>query len=113
MRSLAAVLLALSLPAADSWAPEGGYPGTLDITHNRAQPPRLRSWAMNASVVCFFVGNSTDKNSAAETAAEARFGSVGIGWQLRAISSNFTGLERWEEAQARTLKARRPGIRTL
>ena len=115
MRPAALVLVALlgtALPAA-AWGPEGGFPGTLDIVHNRAQPARLRSWAMNASVVCWFAGNDTAANSPAEASAEARFGTVGIGWQLRAISSNFSHLERWEVAQARQLKAARPGIRTL
>ena len=32
---------------------------------------------------------------------------------VRAISSNFSHLERWEQAAARELKARRPHIRTL
>ena len=106
MLPLGPALLAL---AARAWGPEGGRPGTLDPKHNLAQPVGLRSWAMNRSVSCWFVGNATAANSNEEVAAEARFGTVGLGWQLRAISSNFSQLERWELAAARELKARRPG----
>ena len=31
---------------AGAWTPQGGNPSTVDIVHNRAMPPRLRSWAM-------------------------------------------------------------------
>jgi hypothetical protein len=112
-RPVAATLLLSTLLYSNAWGPEGGYPGTLDLAHNRKQPPALRSWQMNLSTACFFVGNDTSANSPAESLAESRFGAVGIGWQLRAISSNFSHLEQWEEEAARELKARRPGIHAV
>lgn len=68
---------------------------------------------MAASIVCFFVGNSSAGNSATELAAEGRFGAVGIGWQLAAVASNFTGLEANEIAAASASKIRHPAIKTL
>eukprot|EP00662_Eupelagonemidae_sp_cell21_P037750 gene37749-18597_t len=76
--------------------------------HNRALPKTARSWLVNESTVCFFVGNDTGPNSPQEASAEARFGAAGIGWQLRAVQSNFTGLERWELAASRN-----PAVRVL
>ena len=41
MRAHTLLLAALgSAPPAAAWGPEGGFPGTLDIVHNRAQPAR-------------------------------------------------------------------------
>ena len=79
--ALLPVLLFLAAACGDAWGPEGGYPGTLDLAHNRIQPKPLRSWLMNESTACFFIGNDSAANSVAETAAEGRFGSLGIGWQ--------------------------------
>merc|ERR1712224_263462 len=99
------------------WPPPDGFPASImDPSFNLAQPRHLRSWQMNRSIACFFAGNDTSINSAAEYAAEARFGSVGIGWQIHAIESKKIGradLEAFEVETARVLKNLRPDIRVL
>eukprot|EP01052_Picozoa_sp_SAG31_P032025 SAG31_NODE_3466_length_4242_cov_9.396573_1_plen_89_part_00 len=59
------------------------------------------------------MGNDTAGNSKVETQAESRLGVVGIGWQLSAVESNFTGLEEHELSTARQLKAARPDIKVM
>jgi hypothetical protein len=85
----------------------------MDVAHNVALPPAMRSYIMNRSVVVYFVGNDSAANSPAEDKAEERFGIVGVGWQLGAVASNFTRLEQHELATAKRLKARAPGIRIM
>lgn len=105
--------LLCSIPATLAWGPANGFPGTLDLRNNIAMPPEMQTYQMNRSLVCYFVGNDTAGNSAEETAAEGRFGVVGIGWQLSAIASNFTHLEAYEVATARRLKAQFPEIKVM
>ena len=107
---LALAGLALRLLGTLAWGPAGGWPGTMDAAHNAALPARMRSYLTNRSVVAYFIGNDTSANSAQEDAAEGRFGIVGVGWQLSAIASRFTGLEQHELDTARRLKALVPGI---
>jgi hypothetical protein len=85
----------------------------MDAANNVAMPNAMRSYLTNRSVVAYFVGNDTAANSPAEMAAEAQLGIVGVGWQLSAISSNFTGLEQHELALAHRLKVMVPGIRVM
>lgn len=103
----------LLLPAAALAWGGGGWPDTMSAAHNVALPPSMRSYITNRSVVAYFVGNDSAANSPAENAAESRFGIAGVGWQLGAISSNFTNLEQHELATARQLKATRPGIKVM
>eukprot|EP01043_Picozoa_sp_COSAG02_P079188 COSAG02_NODE_18195_length_954_cov_1.240936_1_plen_100_part_10 len=98
LAAVAATLLLL--PACVAFGPANGRPGTMDVAHNAALPPAMRSYIMNRFVVVYFVGNDSAANSPAEDKAEERFGIVGVGWQLGAVASNFTRLEQHELATA-------------
>ena len=110
------------------------YPGWLFRAHGRPLKPGAGSapsgrrqtigypplpWAgfptynMAQSTAAWFVGNDTGLNSAVEIAAEARFGVVGIGWQLHMFGSGFQHLETWEALTARAIKRASPKTRVL
>lgn len=77
-------------------------------------PPAMRGWALNKSVVGYFVANNTGVGSEAENAAENRLGIVGIGWNLNHLHTSAPGpsggrLEDYEVEQAIALKKARPG----
>ena len=67
----------------------------------RATP--MPTYRMNASTAAYFLGNDTGLNSRAENIAEARFGIVGIGWQLamRQSGAQWRALEAKERARSR------------
>ena len=65
------------------------------------------------STAVYFAGNASGLNNASEAAAQARFGIVGIGWQLNNQGSDFRHESKWEEMTARQLKSLRPGVRTM
>ena len=81
-------------------------------------PPLPASWSANAtdgklsrSVVSYFLGNTTGMNNAAELEAQAKFGIVGIGWQLNQVEPGK--LEQYEVETAKALKALRPDIKVM
>ena len=51
------------------------------------------------------LGNDTGINSAAENAAEAKFGIVGLGWQLSMRDADWRHLEQFEVSFAKEIKA--------
>jgi hypothetical protein len=69
-------------PAPSFWPAGWGF-----ISHG-GFPPLPASWTngsntkLSNSVVTYFVGNSTGMNNKAELEAQAKFGVVGLGWQL-------------------------------
>ena len=71
------------------------------------------TYNMSQSTAAWFVGNDTGLNSAAEIAAEAQFGVVGIGWELNMFGSGFQHLETWEAITARAIKRASPTTRVL
>jgi hypothetical protein len=110
------------------------YPGWLFLAHGRPLKPGPGSapsgrrhtigypplpWAgfptynMAQSTAAWFVGNDTGLNSAVEIAAQARFGVIGIGWQLNMFGSGFAHLEQWEALTARAIKRASPTTRVL
>eukprot|EP01047_Picozoa_sp_COSAG01_P029774 COSAG01_NODE_2054_length_8538_cov_4.853656_3_plen_383_part_00 len=118
------VLLGLMAVSPASWSHPGwwakqGCPRAYSPDRNhvlciQALPPALRSYQMNRSTIAYFIGNASGTNSAAEIQAEARFGYMGVGWQLDGIPRHWKqGLEVVELAAARQLKARQPGMRVL
>eukprot|EP01052_Picozoa_sp_SAG31_P048801 SAG31_NODE_10383_length_1145_cov_1.398662_1_plen_107_part_10 len=69
---------------------------------------------MNRSTVAYFIGNASGFDAESEIHAEARFGYLGIGWQLDGIPTHWhQGLEVVELATARRLKSARPDMRVL
>ena len=70
---------------------------------------------VSASLALFFTGNNSGPNSAALNARLARFGHVGIGWQLTgsAPNSHLGHLEVVERAVAAQLKALNPRVKVL
>jgi len=70
---------------------------------------------VSASLALFFTGNNSGPNSAALNARLARFGHVGIGWQLTgsAPNSHIGHLEVVERAVAAQLKALNPRVKVL
>lgn len=76
-------------------------------------PESVRTYQMNESVVSYFVGNDTGPNNAVETAAEARFGYSGIGWQMEMVSNNYRHLEQSEIKAAMAIKAINPKAKTM
>jgi hypothetical protein len=92
------------LGTAAGWSAGDGWPGSLSTTFNRPLPPSMASWQMNRSTLCFFVGNETSSDSPAELRSEARFGTVGIGWQLANVQQNFSRVEAAELAAAKAIK---------
>jgi len=71
------------------------------------------TYSMQRSTAAYFLGNDTGLNSAAEYAAEAKFGIVGIGWQIGMRSLGWQHLEAAEVETARALKALNPEIKVL
>ena len=63
----------------------------------------------------FFVGNTSGPNTAAETAALARFGHVGLGWQHSGSSpgSHEGHIEAMEQRSAAELKRINPQVKVL
>eukprot|EP00729_Bicosta_minor_P005769 gene5769-1170_t len=70
---------------------------------------------MNRSTVAYFLGNDTGLNSAAENMAQARFGIVGLGWQLamRNKETPWQHLEQWEVVTSAAIKAINPDAKVL
>lgn len=102
------VLLHYQLQPASGWRAGDGWPGIPAPSFNRALPTSMQSWVMNESTLVFFVGNATAADSPQEIAAEGRFATVGIGWQLQQVQRNFTHLEAAELATAKQIKQRYP-----
>jgi hypothetical protein len=75
--------------------------------------PGYPTWSMQASTAAYFVGNDTGLNSAQEIAAQAKFGVVGLGWQLAMRSTNWSHLEQSELETAAAIKAIRPSTKVL
>ena len=75
--------------------------------------PGYPTYLMNRSTAAYFLGNDTGLNSVRENTAEARFGIVGIGWQLGMRWSKWRHLERWEEQTARAIKAINPDTKVI
>jgi hypothetical protein len=71
------------------------------------------TWGMQASTAAYFLGNDTGLNSAKEMAAEARFGVVGLGWQLAMRATNWSHLEQTELETAAAIKAIHPSTKVL
>jgi hypothetical protein len=71
------------------------------------------TWSLNRSTVAYFLGNDTGLNNAEEMAAEARFGVVGLRWQLSMRDSNWSHLERWEAETVVAIKAINPDTQVL
>ena len=73
------------------------------------------TFQMNRSTSAYFLGNDTGLNSHAENVAEARFGIVGLGWQLamRNAQTPWAHLERWEAITANAIKAINPHTKVL
>lgn len=107
------VLGMLILSAAAEMAEPGWHAGWGFISHG-GFPKLPDTWTtskLSSSVVSYFMGNSTGMNSMEELAAEARFGIVGIGWQLNQVPPQH--LEQYEIETARALKALRPDIKVM
>ena len=89
----------------------------LDKNHCLCLPPlprRMRTYQMNLSTVTYCIGNASGMDSQTELEAEARFGNVGVGWQIDGIPKQWAqGLEVVELAEAKRLKALRPEVRVL
>jgi sialidase-1 len=120
----ATATLMLEAGAGGSWSHPGWWahcrepsPYCLDKNHCLCLPPlpkRMRSYQMNLSTVTYFIGNASGMDSPTELQAEARFGNVGVGWQIDGIPKHWAqGLEVVELAEAKRLKARRPDVRVL
>ena len=114
----------LSAEGGGSWSHPGWWahcgtrsPYCLDKNHCLCLPPlpkRMQSYQMNLSTVTYFIGNASGMDSPAELEAEARFGNVGVGWQIDGIPKQWAqGLEVVELAEAKRLKAIRPDVRVL
>jgi hypothetical protein len=86
----------------------GGFPALPAAWSSNA----TSSGKLSSSVVSYFLGNATGMNNAAELAAQARFGIVGIGWQLNQAAEPGK-LQQYEIETARALKALRPDIKVL
>jgi len=71
------------------------------------------TYAMAASTSAYFLGNDTGVNSAAENAAEAKFGIVGLGWQLSMRHADWHHLEKFELSFATQIKALNPKAKVL
>eukprot|EP00966_Prymnesium_polylepis_P305862 7068021-Prymnesium_polylepis.1 len=71
------------------------------------------TYSMQRSTVAYFLGNDTGLNSPKELAAQAKFGIVGLGWQLNMRGSNWRHLEQWEVHTAKELKAINPEVKVL
>ena len=71
------------------------------------------TYRMAASTAAYFLGNDTGLNNDAEIAAEARFGIVGLGWQLAMQKGPWRHLERWESQTAAAIKAVNPHAKVL
>jgi hypothetical protein len=101
-------------PAPSFWHAGWGF-----IAHG-GFPPLPASWdranrtntTLSTSVVSYFLGNTTGMNSAAELEAQAKFGIVGIGWQLNQADQPGK-LSQYELQTARALKAIRPEIKVM
>ncbi len=75
--------------------------------------PWAPEYNLARSTFATFLGNATGPNSAAETAAEARFGIIGLGWQLQMVPHNWSHLVETEITTARSLLALNPSARIL
>jgi hypothetical protein len=96
------------------------YPGWAFAAHGKGglgYPPIPLSgyptYDMATSTSAYFLGNDTGVNSAAETAAEAKFGIVGLGWQLSMRDADWHHLEKFEVSFAAEIKAVNPKAKVL
>ncbi len=96
------------------------YPGWAFAAHGKGglgYPPiplaGYPTYAMAASTSAYFLGNDTGLNSAAENAAEAKFGIVGLGWQLSMRDADWRHLEKFEVSFASKIKAVNPKAKVL
>jgi len=71
------------------------------------------TWDMAASTAAYFLGNDTGLNNDVELAAQARFGIVGLGWQLAMRKGPWRHLERWEAETTAAIKAINPHTKVL
>ena len=108
-----AALVLAAVPTCEAWP------------YGRTIPPLPASWRSTVAAdmtTAYFVGNATGLDSAAELAAEARWGIIGIGWQLNGSwvphgphKGNHFGrhVEIAERETAAALKSRNPKLKVL
>eukprot|EP01084_Bolivina_argentea_P185280 319514_1 len=87
----------------------GWYPGN---PFGNLPNPKA-SYLMNLSTAAWFVGNDTGMNNINELNAEAKYGTIGIGWEINNKNSNCTHEDKWDEQTAIALKNINPNILTL
>ena len=105
------VALAASLARASATVETPGW--AFDVHGGFPPLPWGQSGRVQDATAIYFAGNASGFDSAYEAAAAARFGVVGIGWQVNNVPSNFSHEEGAEARTSRQLKAARPGVRTL
>ena len=86
------------------FARHGGFPQL---------PAAWQSYSLESATAGLFLGNASGMASDAELRAEVRFGIVVVGWQVNNIPSHHSNLEVFELAEARRLKALKPGVKVL
>ena len=79
MASAAAPSAITATASSRPWTAGWGFAATGGIP---PQPPHMRSYAINRTVLATFVANNTGLANGAELAAEVKSGVVGIGWNL-------------------------------
>ena len=106
-------LVLAAVPACEAWP------------YGRTIPPLPAAWHSTVAAdmtTAYFVGNATGLDSAAELAAEARWGIIGIGWQLNGSwvprgpqKGNHFGrhVEVAERETAAALKSLNPKLKVL
>ena len=103
--SLAGVTLAdPGWPVGWGFQKRGGFPPL---------PPSWQTWSLQRSTIGLFLGNASGMDSADELRAEARFGVVGVGWQINNIPSHHSNLEVFELEEAARLKKLKPGVKVM
>lgn len=103
-----AAVVAATVSAGGPWSAGWGFAAHGGVP---PLPPNLQSFALNRSVVGYFVANNTGLASPEEASAEVTLGIVGIGWNLYHSSTSKTGgLEQYEIEQAAALKKARPDV---
>ena len=117
MASAAAPSAITATASSRPWTAGWGFAATGGIP---PQPPHMRSYAINRTVLATFVANNTGLANGAELAAEVKSGVVGIGWNLYHSKTGLDpqkpagplggGIEAYETQQAAALKKLRPDV---
>eukprot|EP01084_Bolivina_argentea_P289549 497233_1 len=87
-----------------AWYPE-------NPTGNLVNPKA--TYSMKLSTAAWFIGNVTGLNNITELNAEAKYGCIGIGWEVNNIDSNFTNEDKSCNQTAISLKQINPFMQTL